>query len=188
MYCPACGTETRGNENFCTQCGASLKENNAVIISGQSHATDSSPLNIRYAGFWFRVLAAIIDGIASQLITIFVVMPLAFTAGLSLPEDTSLEAAEAIGGVIGFLAGTIIHWLWFTIPESSSWQASLGKKLLGLRVTDLNHNRISFGRANARYWSKILSTLILMIGFLMAAFTSKKQALHDLISGTLVVR
>jgi uncharacterized RDD family membrane protein YckC len=59
---------------------------------------------------------------------------------------------------------------------------------LGIRVTDLDGGRISFGRATGRYFGKILSGLILGIGFLMAAFTERKQALHDLLAGTLVVR
>lgn len=82
----------------------------------------------------------------------------------------------------------MIEWLYWTVFESSSWQATPGKRMLGLRVTDMDGNRIGFGRANARYWSKILSFLILLIGFLMVAFTRRKQGLHDLIASTLVLR
>jgi uncharacterized RDD family membrane protein YckC len=71
--------------------------------------------------------------------------------------------------------------------ESSSWQAMLGKRALGIIVTDENGNRLTFGRATGRYWAKFLSYFILMIGFLMAAFTPKKQALHDMVANTLVV-
>ena len=91
---------------------------------------------------------------------------------------------ELLGGMIGFLVG----WLWFTIPESSKWQATVGKKMLGLKVTDENGERIGFGRANARYWSKIISFLVLCVGYLMVAFTERKQGLHDKIAGTLVVK
>ena len=59
---------------------------------------------------------------------------------------------------------------------------------LGIIVTDLNGNPISFGKANGRYWGKIISTLILLIGYIMAAFTEKKQALHDMMAGTLVIK
>ncbi len=79
-------------------------------------------------------------------------------------------------------------WLYYALFESSSKQATLGKMALGIVVTDIDGNRISFGRANARFWSKIISGMILGIGFLMAAFTEKKQGLHDMIAGTLVIK
>ena len=59
---------------------------------------------------------------------------------------------------------------------------------LGIIVTDLDGNQISFGRANGRYWSKIVSSITLLIGYIMAGFTEKKQALHDIIAGTLVLK
>jgi uncharacterized RDD family membrane protein YckC len=72
--------------------------------------------------------------------------------------------------------------------ESSSYQGTIGKKILGIKVIDMNGNRISFVKATVRYFSKLLSALIIGIGFLMAGFTNKKQALHDLIAETLVVK
>jgi uncharacterized RDD family membrane protein YckC len=72
--------------------------------------------------------------------------------------------------------------------ESSSMQATLGKMALGLKVTDLNGKQISFGKATGRYFAKIISAIILLIGFIMVAFTEKKQGLHDMIAGTLVVK
>jgi uncharacterized RDD family membrane protein YckC len=77
--------------------------------------------------------------------------------------------------------------VYYSLLESSSWQGTLGKKLLGMRVTDLNGNRISFGRATGRYFGKILSGMICFIGFVMVAFTEKRQGLHDMLAGTLVV-
>jgi uncharacterized RDD family membrane protein YckC len=71
--------------------------------------------------------------------------------------------------------------------ESSSKQATLGKLALGIVVTDLNGNRISFGRATGRYFGKIVSGMIFAIGYIMAGFTEKKQALHDMIASCLVV-
>ena len=79
------------------------------------------------------------------------------------------------------------QWLYFALMESSSKQATLGKMALGIIVTDLNGNRLSFGRATGRYFGKIISGAILMIGYIMAGFTEKKQALHDIIAGCLVV-
>jgi uncharacterized RDD family membrane protein YckC len=91
------------------------------------------------------------------------------------------------GGVLAAL--TIgAGWLYEALMESSSYQATLGKMIFGMKVTDLYGNRISFGRATGRHFAKILSGLILCIGFIMVGLTERKQGLHDLIAGTLVRR
>lgn len=87
----------------------------------------------------------------------------------------------------GYILFPLLWWLYFALMESSSKQATLGKMLLGIIVTDLNNNRISFGKASGRYWGKLISIIILGIGFIMAGTTSKKQALHDKMAGTLVI-
>ncbi len=78
---------------------------------------------------------------------------------------------------------TMTSWLYWALMESSRWRATLGKKILGLEVTDLEGRRISFARATVRYFGKII-----FVGFIMVAFTEKKQALHDIIAGCLVVK
>jgi uncharacterized RDD family membrane protein YckC len=82
----------------------------------------------------------------------------------------------------------MLSWIYYASLESSAWQATLGKKILGLKVTDLAGNRISFARASGRFFGKIVSGMILGIGFLMAGFTERKQALHDILAGCLVLR
>ncbi|MEJ2567729.1 MAG: RDD family protein, partial [candidate division WOR-3 bacterium] len=79
-------------------------------------------------------------------------------------------------------------WLYFTIMQSSKLQATVGKKVCKLVVTDLTGSRISFVKANARFWSKFISAAIFGIGYLMAAFTEKHQALHDMIADTVVLK
>jgi uncharacterized RDD family membrane protein YckC len=81
----------------------------------------------------------------------------------------------------------VVPWLYYTTAESSQQQATLGKRLVGLRVVSDAGTRISFARANGRYWAKSLSGLTLGIGYLVCAFTPRKQALHDLMSGCCVV-
>ena len=88
---------------------------------------------------------------------------------------------------MAILALMIVGWLYFALMESSVNQATLGKMALGIKVTDLDGNRISFGRATGRYFGKIVSGMILYIGFIMAGFTEKKQALHDIMASCLVV-
>jgi len=87
-----------------------------------------------------------------------------------------------------FLIILVLEWLYYALLESSAWQATLGKKALGLEVTDLAGVRITFGRATGRYFARYISFFTLGIGYLMAGFTEKKQALHDMIAGTLVIR
>jgi len=85
------------------------------------------------------------------------------------------------------LLTAVLTWLYFAVCESSPWQATLGKLALGIRVTDLEGRRISFWRALGRYLAKFLSTIILCIGFMMAGWTRRKQALHDMLCSTLVL-
>lgn len=91
-------------------------------------------------------------------------------------------------GITTFAFSSCVNWIYEAILESSSKQATVGKMALGLKVTDLNGNRISFARATGRHFAKVLSGMILLIGFFMAGFTDRKQALHDMIAGTLVLR
>jgi len=138
-----------------------------------------------YAGFWWRVLAYVLD----SLIMSMVFFPLGFVIGLvmigsGVDENSPLMPLVNLGtNGISILAA----WLYHAFLESSSWQGTIGKKVLGLRVADMNGNRINFGRATGRYFGMILSGMICFIGFLMVAFTEKKQGLHDLLAGTLVL-
>jgi len=81
----------------------------------------------------------------------------------------------------------IFWWLYFALLESSSKQATFGKQIMGLKVTDQNGRRISFGKATGRFFAKLLSWMTLLIGFFLAFFTEKKQALHDIITNCLVL-
>ncbi len=91
-------------------------------------------------------------------------------------------------GNLGVIIYLVIPWLYYSFFESSNGKATLGKKALGIIVVDANNNKISFVRATVRYWSKYVSLIIFFIGYIMAGFTKKKQALHDIISVTYVVK
>lgn len=92
------------------------------------------------------------------------------------------------GSILRILVPNMIWWVYTAGLTSSSFQATLGKKILGLKVVDQNGNRISFGKATGRFLASILSGLILGVGYLMVAFNPKKQGLHDQIAGTLVIK
>ena len=125
----------------------------------------------RYAGFWIRLLAYIIDAVILGAITFPLVQVL-----------QSMGIAENSTNVLSIA----ISWMYFAVFESSGWLGSPGKKALGLIVTDEQGMRLSVGRATRRYFAKILSGLLLGIGFFMIAFTDRKQGLHDKIFHTLV--
>lgn len=148
------------------------------------------------AGFWKRFLAYTIDGVILWIVSVVLFVPLLGLIGLGalgsynmedLSSSTGLVIALISGYLVTILAIIIAGWLYYALMESSSKGATLGKMALGIRVTDMYGNRISFARASGRYFGKILSTLIFYIGFIMAAFTQQKQALHDILAGCLVV-
>jgi len=90
---------------------------------------------------------------------------------------------------LGMLLILVLHWLYFAGMESSARQATIGKSMMSLQVANTDGQRLSFGHATGRFFAKLVSGLIpFMIGYIMAAFTAKKQALHDLIAGTLVLK
>lgn len=139
----------------------------------------------QYGGFWRRVIAYVIDSILLNIAGSLIGGLFSLGGGLQPALGTSAAAGT---GTVLFGAGFnfLIAWLYSALMESSSRQATLGKMAMGMVVTDLHGERIGFGRATARYFSKILSSLILLIGFFMVGWTARKQGLHDMIAGTLV--
>jgi uncharacterized RDD family membrane protein YckC len=134
---------------------------------------------MNFAGFWIRVLAYIID-IIPLLIIGFV---LALLSGEDLINTDPSAPIYSFTDLVGLIVG-IAYFVGF---ESSAYQATPGKMALGLIVVDTDGRRISPARAFGRYFAKILSGLILLIGYIMVGFTERKQGLHDMIAGTLVV-
>ena len=103
--------------------------------------------------------------------------------------DPDMIAPVVLSIVPGIITiNLLVSWMYFALLQSSAKQATVGKMALNLIVTDLNGDRLTFARASLRYFSKILSSAIFMIGYIMAAFTEKHQALHDLIANTYVIR
>jgi uncharacterized RDD family membrane protein YckC len=135
------------------------------------------------AGFWLRFAAAMIDGL---------VLCFAWCGGFTcvmtiLAIGHRGRIVSEDGGVSWFIA-MLIGWLYHALMEASPVQGSLGKMAVGLMVTDEHGRRIGFARATGRHFGKMISGMIMMIGFMMAGWTEKKQALHDMMAGTLVVR
>ena len=188
MYCGNCGSENPAANKFCLKCGAALGEvagASAPAGPPQTPAPAASTVGAHdpkqpwvYAGFWRRFAAYVIDEIVIYAVVIFTTLLLRLTGpllGLGL-------------GLILFVAYFVGPWLYFALSWSSRSQASVGKIALGIKVTDESGSRIGFGRASGRYFAQILTALTLGVGYALAVFTRRRQALHDLVAGTLVVR
>lgn len=210
MYCSACGKPVPDGAAFCSSCGTTVQ---AAGAAGAAYAAPSAPaipadapsiggggasagvtatvVPARYAGFWRRFWAAFVDGCILGL----VMMPFSIglwgsMAALGEGGHDNVDAIAALfaASMMAWMLRGLASWLYGALFESSAWQATPGKKLLGLQVTDLEGRRISFLRATGRAFGKWLSGLIFFIGYIMVAFTEKKQGLHDMLAGTVVRR
>lgn len=130
----------------------------------------SAPL---HAGFWRRVAAYYIDSVVLMIPIALIIVPL-----------SSSDTLAAIAAILAM----VVMFGYFVVMHASAWQATVGKRVLGVKVTDLAGNRIGIGRSLVRLLGAFVSSLILGLGYLMAGVTQRKQALHDMIASTLVVR
>jgi len=156
-------------------------------------------INFKLAALWKRAVAFVVD--AAIVIPLFCLLIHATNILLALPVEYSPILERGVALKMSpyveerFLEIVLLYSFlklavlipYFTLLESSRLQATFGKLLLGIKVVDLSGNRISFAKATGRFFARILSGQILLIGLLMAAFTKRKQTLHDLLAGTLVV-
>ena len=129
------------------------------------------------AGFWLRLCAYLVD-------CVLLFIPL--IALLFLAALTAQPTVETFLLILFF--NVMVRWFYWARLESSTWQATVGKRLFNLQVTDLHGRQISFDRATRRYFASVISDLILGIGYVMVAFTDRAQCLHDILAGCLVLR
>jgi uncharacterized RDD family membrane protein YckC len=186
LFCTKCGSPTAAHAQFCNNCGTPLPAASAIAAVPVYTA--------RYGGFWIRLLAFIIDATIVKVASwplFFLTMRQGITEIIrnhSGEPDPATIMALVSGGAMFLLSTFTLGWLYEAFMLSSDRQATLGKMALGLKVTDLNGQPISFGRATGRHFAKFLSGLVACIGFIIAAFTERKQALHDMLASTLVVK
>jgi uncharacterized RDD family membrane protein YckC len=169
-----------------------------AALPGPPFAPVAQPPSAAYAGFWLRLVAHLIDGaVGSVVLGIIFLIPIAFL-GMGFFRDLSRQVNRenpvlplmfVFFLTISFAAIFVLGWLYYALMESSAYQGTLGKVALGLIVTDMQGRRISFGRASGRFFAKLLTGLIpFLIGYIMAGFTEKRQALHDIIASCLVLK
>lgn len=137
---------------------------------------DGIPQEVIYASFWKRFAASAID------VAILILVNFLIFAVLSIMESYGVSVGLRMRSIF-----PIIFWIYAGLMESSYLQATIGKLIFKVKVTDLSGNRASFLRATSRHFGKLLSTLPFGAGFFMVAFTEKNQGLHDMLAGCLVV-
>jgi uncharacterized RDD family membrane protein YckC len=205
VFCSRCGAAIAADAAFCQACGnPATQAITAAPPPGfvSPHAAVGAIVyatNVVYAGFWLRFVAYLIDRVILGIFTTAVLVPFFFLLGGAALLDSlirtrgqGIEPGQLGGFVmialfISVIAG-LVQWLYYAYLESGEKQATWGKQALGLYVTDLQGNRTSFGRASGRFFAKFVTGLTMGIGYIMAGFTERKQALHDMIASCLVLR
>ncbi len=211
LTCENCGTEVQDGTSFCARCGTPV----SVAQIGPVYVPQALPpaevvsvpqrfalpqVRPTYAGFWLRAIAFLIDRFILSLV--FGLIASFYSASMLVfpdPNKQSVSAApySTLQGFFqslphltstGFLVFLLMMWIYYAFFEASSWQATPGKRLLRLYVTDLAGRPLTFSRASIRYVGRMISEMAFMVGYIPAGFTEKKQALHDIIASCLVLR
>ncbi len=177
--CFTCGAENTplrldAGEYYCRGCYPRLFPKQTTQESEQISGATTNVKEMEYAGFWNRFVANIYDNI----ITFVICIPVLVIIGVLVDVDEKQMQLIAI----------LIYWVYHAGFESSEKKATIGKQAMGIIVTDMDGNRISFIKATIRNFSKFISLITLYIGFIMIGFTKKKQGLHDKIAGCLVMK
>jgi uncharacterized RDD family membrane protein YckC len=212
MYCPKCGKETEQSGNFCQVCGANLKDPKETPQKPFLKRRVGPIKTEKFSGLGGRFLGGLVDLVFLVLFDLMAVAIIGIISWILVRPDPVSEAirmlyqyyyhvprTDATGHVVNAIVPpqiilsalvllVLVPWIYSAFLESSRNQATLGKLAIGAAVTDMQGNRITFARGSLRFFGKVLCVLTLFIGFLLIAFTSYRQGLHDKIAGTLVFR
>ena len=189
-FCNKCGAQNDLTAQLCANCGEVQRVvAQATPVGVPPVAVRQNPVtaSVRYAGFWIRFVAALIDGLLIQMAVWPIFLLPGLASSLSVLPLSPWPGFHQAHRSARFALAVIVGWIYKAWMESSIEQATLGKKAMGLKVVGLQGDRISFARASGRYFAKLISAIFL-IGYIMAGFSKRKQALHDMIADTLVLR
>jgi uncharacterized RDD family membrane protein YckC len=204
VFCSKCGAQNFATAQSCQKCGGGLSVGLAPMpLAAPAPAYAAAPAVAyaavpasRYGGFWLRLLAHLIDHVILGIVAAPLFFILVLPAIIRVANDAERNQEPSPEMIVAILSSIFIYvvlafvgqWLYDALLTSSSWQGTVGKRVLQLRVTDEIGNRIGFGRATGRFFAKILSSMFFCIGFIMAGLTDRKRGLHDMLAGTLVMR
>jgi len=201
QFCGSCGSRALPDGDFCLFCGDVLTESGRLLrvsspkglgfrtASGNIVFTVPTAENREYAGFWRRVWAGLIDVSLEILVALLLakLIDIAFDL-VGRAFGIEPESAAYVTGFAFIVLLAVGGWLYAALSESSHYRATLGKRIMGLQVVNAAGGKLTFGQASARHVMKFLSLFSLGFGFLMASWTKRHQALHDLPSDCFVIR
>ncbi len=212
MNCQRCGRDNPPEVAYCQGCGNAMYASQPPPppnyggyqqpnyqpqpMPGYPPAMNYGPTN--YAGIGARFLAALMDGViigipigimSTVLSAMLAARVVTRAAGKTYNPGMAATDVGSVFAGFGFIMiiSVLLSWAYFAMMESSSWQGTIGKRIMGIQVTDINGGRISLGRATIRLAVKAFLSGWFLIGYIMAFFTQRKQTLHDMIAGTLVL-
>lgn len=207
LFCSQCGAQITTGAAFCQKCGSRLEAPAAIApapaTTGSYPAAAASaypavPVLAEncYGGFWIRVAAYVIDYLLIAAVTAPLYLLFILPGILRIMREAQAGIQPRPESLAPFIATAILlgcaifvgQWLYDALLNSSSWQGTVGKHLLHLKVTDDFGNRISFARASGRFFARILSFAAMYVGVIMVAFMERKRGLHDVICSTQVLR
>lgn len=202
IFCSKCGAQNSAVAQSCQNCGSTVSSSLATSQAAAPARAYAPAPPVAYAppsiygGFWIRFLAHVVDHIILGAVAapLFFVMVLPTILRIAQQADRDQEPSPEliitiVSSVFVYIALAFVgQWLYEALLTSSSWQGTIGKKILRLKVVDEAGNRIGFGRATGRFFAKILSSMFFCIGFIMIGFTERKTGLHDMLAGTRVLR
>lgn len=193
-FCSQCGHQQPSTSKFCIKCGHPVAGPTVAAKRGPPPLPTTPPppaapnpprTTNKPAAPPINVYGHFLSRFGAYLVDYFIILVLFAVIGVVLAQSGNRGPEQGGKTLLLFFCSA---WLYKALLESSAWQATLGKKLFSIKVTDLDGNRIGFGRATGRFFAQLLSQISFTIGYLMAAFTERRQALHDMIAGTIVVK
>lgn len=212
-YCHECGEHTKQDDKYCSECGADLSSENTASVNnssknpkpetdyskpdGEEKAANTetetqSTSTSRYGSFWERLAAFLVDWFVIFVVIMMASFAIGFVIGLAGVllgmNESKIDGLFNDYGYLFNLLGAVVAWLYYAGMECSIHQATIGKKLLSMKVTGMDGGKVTFARATGRHFAKAISSLTLFIGYIMIAFTQKKQGLHDILASTVVVK
>ena len=194
--CASCGNPALPDGKLCLFCGdvltASLEKASTIanLPNPNSESESATPEPPEYAGFWLRVWAGAIDVFIEAVGALLFSILVYYAILLVIDPSYGLTHATAayVSGIAAIAFLIIEAWLYCAFTESSSHRATLGKRIVGLQVVTASGDKLSFGQATVRHFMKFLSLFTVAVGFMMAGWTKRRQALHDMPSDCVVIR
>ena len=203
IFCSKCGAQNSAIAQVCQNCGLTLSSNLAPTQAAAPARAYAAAPPVAYAppsiygGFWIRLLAHLMDHVILSAVAapLFFIMILP-AIGRIIREAQQNQEPPSPELIVTILSSVFVYialafvgqWLYEALLTSSSWQGTIGKRVLRLKVVDEAGNRIGFGRATGRFFAKILSSMFFCIGFIMVGFTERKRGLHDMLAATVVMK